>query len=145
MFVLPVRTVFAVIGDVSRIGNGFNRPSPVEERGTQQSRPYFQRFVFYLFDAIFVTSVYDFISLSTSIKCECIQRCPETDRLVGVARMTTDPNATVPEREIPPWFRVVQVLLLATFVVAIYLLGLSMVHHRFFKGSRVDRFGHVTQ
>jgi hypothetical protein len=40
---------------------------------------------------------------------------------------------------------VVQVLLLAIFVVAIYLLCLSMVHHRFFKGSRVDRFGHVTQ
>jgi hypothetical protein len=29
--------------------------------------------------------------------------------------------------------------------VAVYLLGLSMAHHRFFKGSRVDRFGHVRQ
>jgi hypothetical protein len=59
--------------------------------------------------------------------------------------MTTDPNTNAPERQISPWFRVVQVLLLATFVVAIYLLGLSMVHHRFFKGSRIDQFGHVRQ
>ncbi|MGA2171062.1 MAG: hypothetical protein ABSG62_22995 [Terracidiphilus sp.] len=59
--------------------------------------------------------------------------------------MTTDPNTTAPERQISPWFRVVQVLLLAGFIVAVYLLGLSMAHHRFFKGSRVDRFGHVRQ
>ena len=59
--------------------------------------------------------------------------------------MTTDPNATAPERQISPWFRVVQVLLLATFVVAVFLLGLGLVHHRFFQGSRVDRFGHVRQ
>jgi len=63
----------------------------------------------------------------------------------GGAQMTTDPNATAPVRRIPPWFRVVRVLLLVTFVVAVYLLGLSMVHHRFFKGSRVDQFGHVRQ
>ena len=59
--------------------------------------------------------------------------------------MTTYPNTTDPERQMPLWFRVVQVLILATFVVAVYLLGLSMVHHRFFQGSRVDRFGHVRQ
>jgi hypothetical protein len=59
--------------------------------------------------------------------------------------MTTELNATASERQKPPWFRVVQVLLVATFVVAVYLLGLSMVHHRFFKGSRVDQYGHVRQ
>jgi hypothetical protein len=59
--------------------------------------------------------------------------------------MSTNRNTTDPERQISPWFRVVQALLLATFVVAIYLLGLSMVHHRFFKGSRIDRYGHLTQ
>ncbi len=69
----------------------------------------------------------------------------QSPRLVGGAQMTTDPNTNAPERQISPWFRVVQVLLLATFVVAVYLLGLSMVHHRFFKGSRVDQFGHVRQ
>jgi hypothetical protein len=60
-----------------------------------------------------------------------------------MAQMTTDPNTTAPEGQISPWFR--QVLLLATFVVAVYLLGLSMVHHRFLKGSRIDRYGHVRQ
>jgi hypothetical protein len=40
---------------------------------------------------------------------------------------------------------VVQVLLIATFAVAVFLLGLSMVHHRFFQGSRVDQNGHVRQ
>jgi len=69
----------------------------------------------------------------------------QSPRLVVGAQMTTDPNTNAPERQISPWFRVVQVLLLATFVVAIYLLGLSMVHHRFFKGSRIDQFGHVRQ
>jgi hypothetical protein len=59
--------------------------------------------------------------------------------------MTTNLNATASERQRSPWTRVVQVLLLATFVVAVYLLGLSMVHHRFFQGSRVDQFGHVRQ
>lgn len=59
--------------------------------------------------------------------------------------MTTNLNATAPERQISLWIRIVQVVLLITFVVAVYLLGLSMVHHRFFQGSRVDRFGHVRQ
>jgi len=59
--------------------------------------------------------------------------------------MSTDRNTTDPERQISPLFRVVQALLLATFVVAVYLLCLSMVHHRFFKGSRIDRYGHVRQ
>ncbi len=59
--------------------------------------------------------------------------------------MTTNLNTTAPERQRSPWCRVAQALLLAAFVVAVYLLGLGMVHHRFFQGSRVDRFGHVTQ
>jgi hypothetical protein len=59
--------------------------------------------------------------------------------------MTTNLNTTTPERQRSPSFRVVQVLLLAAFAAAAYLLCLSMVQHRFFKGSRVDRFGHVRQ
>ena len=59
--------------------------------------------------------------------------------------VATNLNTTAPEKQKSPWFRVAQVLLLATFVVAVYLLGLSMVHHRFFKGSRVDQYGHVRQ
>lgn len=59
--------------------------------------------------------------------------------------MTTELNTTASERQKSPWFRVVQVLLVATLVVAVYLLGLSMVHHRFFQGSRLDQHGHVRQ
>jgi hypothetical protein len=70
---------------------------------------------------------------------------PKTARPVGGAQMSTDQNTTATERQISPWFRVVQMLLLATFVVAVYLLGLSLVQHRFFKGSRIDRYGHVRQ
>lgn len=70
---------------------------------------------------------------------------PNTARPVGGAQMSTDRNTTDTERQVSPLFRVVQVLLLATFVVAVYLPGLSMVHHRLFKSSRVERYGHVTQ
>jgi hypothetical protein len=59
--------------------------------------------------------------------------------------MATNRNTTASQRQKSNWLRVVQVLLVATFVVAVYLLGLSMVHHRFFRGSRVDQNGHVRQ
>ncbi len=59
--------------------------------------------------------------------------------------MTTNLNTTTFERQMSPWFRVAQFLLLVSFVVAIYLLGLAMVHHRFFQGGRVDQYSHIRQ
>jgi len=59
--------------------------------------------------------------------------------------MKTNLINTTPERQKSPWFRVAQILLLLCFVVAVYLLGLNMVHHRFFEGSRLDQSGHVRQ
>jgi hypothetical protein len=59
--------------------------------------------------------------------------------------MTTYLNTTVPERRESPWIRFAKLLLLATFIVVVYLLGLSMVHHRFFQGGRIDQYGHVRQ
>ena len=41
--------------------------------------------------------------------------------------------------------QVVRYLLLAVFVAMLFLLGLSMVHHRFFQGERVHRNGSVGQ
>jgi hypothetical protein len=35
--------------------------------------------------------------------------------------------------------------LIALFVVIVFLLGLSMVHHRFFQGQRVHHNGSVGQ
>jgi hypothetical protein len=44
-------------------------------------------------------------------------------------------------RQKSPWFRFGQFLLLAAFFVALFLLGQSMVHHRFFRGGRIDQHG----
>ena len=59
--------------------------------------------------------------------------------------MTTNLNTSAPEKHISPWIRALQFLLLVAFVVATYLIGLEMVHHRFFQGGRVDRYGHIRQ
>ncbi len=59
--------------------------------------------------------------------------------------MTVNLNKPASENQESPWVRVIQVLLLVTFVVAVYLIGLSMVHHRFFRGGRLDQYGHVRQ
>lgn len=40
-----------------------------------------------------------------------------------------------------PWFGIVRILLLAAFIGALFLLGQSMVHHRFFRGGRIDQHG----
>jgi hypothetical protein len=39
----------------------------------------------------------------------------------------------------------VRFLLLAALVVSLFLLGQSMVQHRFFRGGRIDRNGHLRQ
>lgn len=85
------------------------------------------------------------LTAKQGIQLERIAAPTPSQHQVGVAQMTTNLNTAAPERQRTLWFRVVQVLLLAVFVVAVYLLGLGMVHHRFFQGSRVDRFGHVRQ
>jgi hypothetical protein len=56
--------------------------------------------------------------------------------------MTTNLNTTAPVGERPPWFRVAQFLFLLGLAVAVFLLGVSMVHHRFFSGGSLDRHGH---
>ena len=57
--------------------------------------------------------------------------------------MTTDLKPTGPEREKSPWFQVGQFLFLVALAVAVFMLGLSMVHHRFVQGGRIDRYGHI--
>jgi hypothetical protein len=59
--------------------------------------------------------------------------------------MTTDLKPTDPKREKSPWFRVGQFLFLVALAIAFFLLGQSMVRHRFFQGSRMDRHGHIRQ
>lgn len=58
--------------------------------------------------------------------------------------MAANPNPGDSEK-LKSWVHAVQVLLLIAFVVAVYLLGMGMVHHRFFRGGRLDQFGHIRQ
>ncbi len=44
-----------------------------------------------------------------------------------------------------PWFQIGRFLLLLASVVAILLLVQTMVHHRFFRGGSIDRYGHLRQ
>lgn len=55
--------------------------------------------------------------------------------------MTSESRAADPARENPPWLTVAKFLLLVVFVVLVFLLGVSMTHHRFFRGGRVDTHG----
>jgi hypothetical protein len=57
--------------------------------------------------------------------------------------MTTDLKPTGPKRGKSPWFQVGQFLFLVALAVAVFLLGQSMMHHRFFQGGRIDRYGHI--
>lgn len=59
--------------------------------------------------------------------------------------MTTDLKPTGPGREKSPWSQVGQFLFLVVLAVGIFLLAQSMVRHRFFQGSRIDRYGHIKQ
>lgn len=49
-----------------------------------------------------------------------------------------------PERE-TPLLQAIKIGFIALFVVLVFLLGLSMVHHRFFRGERVHHNGSVGQ
>jgi hypothetical protein len=55
--------------------------------------------------------------------------------------MTMNANKEAQERQKHLRFRFGQFLLLIVLAVTIYLLGLSMVHHRFFRGGYIDQHG----
>jgi hypothetical protein len=59
--------------------------------------------------------------------------------------MTTNLNTASLERQKPFWFKVVQVLFLVALAVAVYMIGLSMVHNRFLQGGHMDRHGHISR
>jgi hypothetical protein len=54
--------------------------------------------------------------------------------------MTTNSNAPIPSGR-SLWFRIGQFLFVVVLAVAFYLLGLSMVHHRFFRGGYINQHG----
>jgi hypothetical protein len=59
--------------------------------------------------------------------------------------MTTEPKPSAGRAINLFWCAIGKILLLAVFIVAVYLLGVSMAHHRFFWGGRVDHRGVLTQ
>jgi hypothetical protein len=59
--------------------------------------------------------------------------------------MTTNLNTTAPQKEKSPRLQVAQFLFLVGLAVAVFLLGVSMVHHRFLQGGHMDRHGHISR
>jgi len=55
--------------------------------------------------------------------------------------MTTRSNAKGLAGLKPRWFAIVRLLFIVALVVILFLLGQSMVHHRFFRGGWVNRQG----
>ena len=59
--------------------------------------------------------------------------------------MTANLNTAPPARERATWFNIAQLLFLVALAVALYFLGLSMVHSRFHQGGHLDRHGHISR
>ena len=59
--------------------------------------------------------------------------------------MTTYSNTPDPEGERPPSFGIGKFLFVVLLALIFFLLVHSMVHHRFFRGGRVNRHGSIVQ
>jgi len=57
--------------------------------------------------------------------------------------MTTYSNTTGPAGPKSRWFGIVRFLLIVALGVSVFLLGQSMVRHRFFRGGWVNQHGTV--
>jgi hypothetical protein len=55
--------------------------------------------------------------------------------------MKKNANKEAPERQRSPWFRIGKFLFVVILAVTVFLLGLSMVHHRFFRGGYINQHG----
>jgi hypothetical protein len=59
--------------------------------------------------------------------------------------MTTHSKTPDPEGEKPPSFGIGKFLFVVLLALIFFLLVHSMVHHRFFRGGRVNRHGSIVQ
>jgi hypothetical protein len=59
--------------------------------------------------------------------------------------MTTNSNTTAPAREKSTGFKIAQFVFLVALAVALYFVGLGMVHSRFLQGGHLDRHGHISR
>lgn len=59
--------------------------------------------------------------------------------------MDNDVKPAVRPEQKSPWAGVIMPLFVVVFFLLVLLLGLSMVHHRFFRGQRVHQNGSLGQ
>jgi len=59
--------------------------------------------------------------------------------------MDKDANQAPRPEQKRPLAGIITTLFVAIFVLLVFLLGVSMVHHRFFRGQRVHQNGSVGQ
>lgn len=59
--------------------------------------------------------------------------------------MDKDANPGTQPEQTPPSRGIIMTLCVAIFALLVFLLGVSMVHHRFFRGQRVHPNGSVGQ
>jgi hypothetical protein len=55
--------------------------------------------------------------------------------------MTKNANKEASEQQKSRWFRIGRFLFVVVLAVAVFLLGLNMVHHRFFRGGYINQHG----
>jgi hypothetical protein len=55
--------------------------------------------------------------------------------------MTKNANKEASEQQKSRLFRIGRFLFVVVLAVAVFLLGLSMVHHRFFRGGYINQHG----
>jgi hypothetical protein len=55
--------------------------------------------------------------------------------------MTQNANKEASEQQKSRWFRIGRFLFVVVLAVAVFLLGRSMVHHRFFRGGYINQHG----
>lgn len=59
--------------------------------------------------------------------------------------MTAESDMPRPTRKNLTWSSFAMALFVVVLVVLLYSLGLSMVHHRFFRGGRINPHGRLVQ
>ena len=59
--------------------------------------------------------------------------------------MITNSKTTAPAREVSLWFQIAQFVFLVVLALAVYFLGLSMVHSRFHQGGHLDSHGQISR
>jgi hypothetical protein len=63
--------------------------------------------------------------------------------LLEAAHMTAKSDAPRPARQNSPWLFFAKAVIVVVLGVLIYLLGVSMVQHRFFRGGWVNQHGRL--